>query len=129
MKNKEARSIFSSLENFTSPPPPELWKKIEAELDQPKKKKRPVIWWWVAAGLIAGLSIPTMWYVSSNQGTPQELNIENNTNEVVLQKDSKFNGNDTGNVNDNKSNVVESSSSDQKNNNVIAVAEEKLNTK
>ena len=89
MKNKEAKSIFSSLENFSSTPPPELWDKIEAQLDKPKKKKRPVIWWWAAACLVAGLSLPAIWYANSNQGNNQELIIENNANEVVLQNDSK----------------------------------------
>jgi hypothetical protein len=97
MKNKETKSIFSSLENFSSIPPPELWDKIEAKLDKPKKKKRLAAWWWVAAGLMAGLSIPTLLYVNSNQGNALELNIKNNSNGVVLQKDLKENVNSNGN--------------------------------
>ncbi len=89
MKNKQAKSIFSSLENFSSTPPPELWGKIEAQLDKPKKKKRPVVWWWVAAGLAAGLSLTTVLKFNSNQENKLELNIENNTNGVVLQNNSK----------------------------------------
>ena len=88
MKNKEAKSIFSSLENFSSTPPPGLWANIEAQLDKPKKKKRPIIWWWVAACLI-GLSLPAVWYGNSNQGNNQELNIHNDANGVVLQNNSK----------------------------------------
>ena len=133
MKNKEARSIFSSLENFSSPPPPELWDKIEAELDKPKKKKRPLIWWWVAAGLVAGLSLPTVWYVNSNQGNIQELNIENNANGVVLQNDSKDNvkenvkdvGSDNGNKN---GTTIVKSSFDKKSNNGNEIKNDNLNT-
>jgi hypothetical protein len=110
MKNKEAKSIFSSLENFSSTPPPELWDKIEAQLEEPKKKKRPVIWWWVAAGLVAGLSVPTLLYVNSNQGNVLELNVGNNANGVVLQNDSK------DNLNDNKNeNTIEKTSLDKNN--------------
>ena len=97
MKNKEAKSIFSSLENFSSIPPPELWDNIEAQLDQPKKKKRAIIWWSIAASLLVGLSVPTILYFKSNQANGFEINIENDVNSVVLQKDSK--GNDDRNVN------------------------------
>lgn len=117
MKNKEAKSIFSSLENFSSTPPPELWANIEAELEKPKKKKRPVIWWWVAAGLVAGLSLPTIWYVSSNQGNDQELIIENNSNEVVLQNDTEDDANISKNKNEDKK-TIEKTSLGQKNNSI-----------
>jgi hypothetical protein len=88
MKNKEAKSIFSSLENYSSIPPPDLWDKIEVQLDQPKKKKRAIIWWSIAASLLVGLSVPTVLYFSSSQKNGLELNIENNSNGVVLQKGS-----------------------------------------
>ena len=78
MKNKEAKSIFSSLENFSSIPPPELWDKIEAQLDEPKKKKRAIIWWSIAASLVVGLSVPTILYFDANSGNGLELNLENN---------------------------------------------------
>ncbi|PVX46858.1 hypothetical protein C8C85_2748 [Flavobacterium sp. 103] len=90
MKNKEAKSIFSSLENFSSIPPPELWDKIEAQLDEPKKKKRAIIWWSIAASLVVGLSVPTILYFNASQGNGLEMNMENNANEVVLQKDSNL---------------------------------------
>lgn len=103
MKNKEAKSIFSSLENFSSTPPPELWANIEVQLDKPKKKKRPIIWWWAAACLVAGLSLPTIWYVNSNQGNDQELIIENDANGVVLQNNSKEDRNVNTNAEENES--------------------------
>jgi hypothetical protein len=105
MKNKEAKSIFSSLENFTSTPPPELWANIEAQLDKPKKKKRLFIWWWAAACLVAGLSLPTIWYFNSNQGNNQELIIGNDADGVVLQNDSKNSRNGNENINKNESTI------------------------
>ncbi|PKB17680.1 hypothetical protein [Flavobacterium sp. 5] len=124
MKNKEAKSIFSPLDNFSSTPPPELWDKIEAQLDKPKKKKRAIIWWWAAACVVAGLSLPTIWYVNLNENNSQELNIENNLNEVVLQNDSKDNENDKK-VNGNKSTTPLES----KKNDVIENKDENFSTK
>jgi hypothetical protein len=94
MKNKEAKSIFSSLENYSSIPPPELWDKIEAQLDVPKKKKRAIVWWSIAASLVVGLSVPTILYFNFNRGNGLELNVENNASGVVLQKDLKEKNND-----------------------------------
>jgi hypothetical protein len=88
MKNKEAKSIFSSLENYSSIPPPELWDKIEAQLDEPKKKKRAIIWWSIAASLVVGLSVPTILYFNGNSGNGLDMNVGNNADGVVLQKDS-----------------------------------------
>jgi len=124
MKNKEAKSIFSSLENFSSVPPPELWDQIEAELEKPKKKKRPVIWWWVAAGLVAGLSLPTVWYVNSNQGNIQDLKIEN-ANGVVLQNDE--NGNANGDKNS-SGNTTGKSSLEPKNDSKNDIINKDLNS-
>lgn len=101
MKNKEAKSIFSSLENFSSIPPPELWEKIEAQLDEPKKKNRAIIWWSIAASLVVGLSVPTILYFNANQGNGLEINVENNVNKVVLQKDSNLKSKSTHDANKN----------------------------
>jgi hypothetical protein len=98
MKNKEAKSIFSSLENFSSIPPPELWDKIEAQLDQPKKKKRAIIWWSIAASLLVGLSVPTILHFNSNQENGFEINVGNNEN-----VNSNDNFNDNGNSNGERS--------------------------
>ncbi|PJJ06972.1 hypothetical protein CLU83_0098 [Flavobacterium sp. 1] len=128
MKNKEAKSIFSSLENFSSTPPSELWDKIEAQLDKPKKKKRLVIWWWAAACLVAGLSLPTIWYVNYNQGNNQELIIGNDANGVVLQNDSKNNRNTNENINKNES-AIEKVSLGEKGNHGNEAKNENLNSK
>jgi hypothetical protein len=103
MKNKEAKSIFSSLDDFSSIPPPELWDAIEAQLEKPKKKKRALVWWTVAASLVVGLSIPTILYFNSNQSNILELNIENNGDGVVLQNDLKTKKN--SNVNERETRV------------------------
>jgi hypothetical protein len=105
MKNKEVKSIFSSLENFSSIPPPELWDKIEAQLDEPKKKKRAIIWWSIAASLLVGLSVPTILYFNSNQENGFEINIENNAN-ANSDVNDKFNVN-SNNKGDNNSNIKE----------------------
>nr|WP_315152548.1 hypothetical protein [uncultured Flavobacterium sp.] len=128
MKNKEAKSIFSSLENFSSTPPPELWANIEAQLDKPKKKKRPIIWWWAAACLVAGLSLPTIWYVNSNQGNNQELIIENDANGVVLQNNSKEDRNVNMNAVENGS-TNGKASADEKGNSTIEAKNDNLNSK
>jgi hypothetical protein len=122
MKNKKAKSIFSSLENYSSIPPPELWDKIEAQLDQPKKKKRVIVWWSIAASLLVGLAVPTILYFNSSQDNSFELNVENDSNGVVLQEDlqnksrgsdnssKKFNDNVNGNskINGNINNKINS---------------------
>ncbi len=128
MKNKEAKSIFSSLENFSSTPPPELWANIEAQLDKPKKKKRLVIWWWAAACLVAGLSLPTIWYVNYNQGDNQELIIGGDANGVVLQNDPKNNRNPNENINKNES-TIEKVSVGEKRNHGNETNNEHLNSK
>ncbi|MNQ16034.1 hypothetical protein D3C85_290240 [compost metagenome] len=86
MKKQKIEDIFSSMENFSSVPPPELWSQIEEELDKPKKKKRAILWWSVAASLLLGFAIPSVLYFNSvsNNENPNSISIENNT--VVLQK-------------------------------------------
>lgn len=128
MKNKEAKSIFSSLENFSSIPPSELWDKIEAELEKPKKKKRPVIWWWVAAGLSIGLFLPTMIYVNSNPNNTFELNVHNNPNQVVLQKDIKVDENDKIKNSTNQEIIIKSEELKKDNLNVLNT-DDKLSNK
>ena len=39
MKKEKIENLFSSMEDFSSVPPPELWDAIEKELEKPKKKK------------------------------------------------------------------------------------------
>ncbi|MBF7090374.1 hypothetical protein IUY40_02290 [Flavobacterium sp. ALJ2] len=67
MKKKKIEDIFSSIENFSSVPPPELWTMIEEKLDEPKKKKVTAIWWSLAASLLIGLAITSGLYFNSNE--------------------------------------------------------------
>jgi hypothetical protein len=80
MKKQNIEDIFSSMENFSSAPPPELWANIEKKLDKPKKKKRAILWWSAAACLLLGLSLPSVLHFTSNSGTKiiNGNSIENN---------------------------------------------------
>ncbi|WP_426484035.1 hypothetical protein [Flavobacterium sp. 2] len=77
MKKHKIEDIFSSLEDFSSVPPPELWAGIEEKLDKPKKKKRVILWWSAAACLLLCLSLPAVLSDSGNKignGTSLEKN-------------------------------------------------------
>ncbi|MHC0442234.1 hypothetical protein [Flavobacterium sp. 3-210] len=77
MKKQKIEDIFSSLEDFSSVPPPELWAGIEEKLDKPKKKKRVILWWSAAACLLLCLSLPAVLSDSGNKignGTSVEKN-------------------------------------------------------
>ena len=77
MKKQKIEDIFSSMEDFSSVPPPELWSQIEEKLDKPKKKKRVVLWWSAAACLLLGLMLPSVLHFSSSN---KQINtIQNNT--------------------------------------------------
>ncbi|MFH6999275.1 hypothetical protein ACHRVZ_15165 [Flavobacterium sp. FlaQc-57] len=84
MKKQNIEDIFSSMEDFSSVPPPELWGQIEEKLDKPKKKKRAILWWSAAACLLLGLLLPSVLHFNSTSGikTIQNSAVENNS--VVL---------------------------------------------
>ncbi|WP_281633716.1 hypothetical protein [Flavobacterium luteolum] len=88
MKKQKIEDIFSSMEDFSSVPPPELWSQIEEKLDKPKKKKRVVLWWSAAACLLLGLLLPSILHftASSENTNLNNGNLENNTNSVVIDK-------------------------------------------
>jgi len=88
MKKQKIEDIFSSMEDFSSVPPPELWSQIEEKLDKPKKKKRVVLWWSAAACLLLGLLLPSILHFtnSSENINLNNGNLENNTNSVVIDK-------------------------------------------
>lgn len=88
MKKHKIEDIFSSMEDFSSVPPPELWGQIEEKLDKPKKKKRVILWWSAAACLLLGLLLPSILHFSSS---PQNKNLDNGNggfenNRVVLEE-------------------------------------------
>lgn len=91
MKKQNIEDIFSSMEDFSSVPPPELWSQIEEKLDKPKKKKRAILWWSAAACLLLGLMLPSILHFSSNSDIK---NIHNTIdNSVVDGKKENTNSN------------------------------------
>jgi len=95
MKKHKIEDIFSSMEDFSSVPPPELWSQIEEKLDKPKKKKRVVLWWSAAACLLLGLLLPSILHFTAS---PENINLnkggsENGNNSVVLDKKTNDNSN------------------------------------
>lgn len=88
MKKHKIEDIFSSMEDFSSVPPPELWGQIEEKLDKPKKKKRVILWWSAAACLLLGLLLPSILHFSTSL---QNKNFDNGNggfenNRVVLEE-------------------------------------------
>ena len=114
MKKQKIEDIFSSMENFSSVPPPELWNKIEEELDKPKKKKRAILWWSAAACLLLGLLLPSVLRFNSDSGI-ETINKESIEQNVVLDenKQNSENNKKIGTEENNagkKADVVENSS-------------------
>jgi len=102
MKKQDIEDIFSSMENFSSVPPPELWSEIEKKLDKPKKKKRAILWWSAAACLLLGLLLPSVLHFTSNSGIKniKEVSVDNNS--VVLEQKNNPNKNETISTQENK---------------------------
>src|SRR5215204_3526524 len=88
MKKQKIEDIFSSIENYSSVPPPELWDRIEEELDKPKKKKRAILWWSAAACLLLGLLIPSVLRLNSDSGI-ETINNGSIEKSVVLDENKK----------------------------------------
>ncbi|MFB9077079.1 hypothetical protein ACFFLS_03445 [Flavobacterium procerum] len=108
MKKEKIEDIFSSLEDFSSVPPPELWGQIEEKLDKPKKKKRVVLWWSAAACLLLGLLLPSILHFTDLENkTPNQNGFENNN--VVL--DENKNSKDIErNIPQNENKIIENNS-------------------
>lgn len=88
MKKQKIEDIFSSMEDFSSVPPPELWSQIEEKLDKPKKKKRVVLWWSAAACLLLGLLLPSILHFTSSTENINGNKIDVQNNSVVLDKNN-----------------------------------------
>jgi hypothetical protein len=128
MTKQNIEDIFSSMENFSSIPPPELWANIEEKLDKPKKKKRAILWWSAAACLLLGLLLPSVLYFSSNNGIQTITNGTGGNNSVVIDESKKdLNTNRTISTEENstvkQSEIVKSSSEDSLKNNSTTVEE------
>ncbi|OXB07926.1 hypothetical protein [Flavobacterium pectinovorum] len=101
MKKQNIEDIFSSMENFSSVPPPELWSQIEEKLDKPKKKKRAILWWSAAACLLLGLMLPTVLHFSSDAGIKTIDNSSKNNNVVLDEKNTDLNDSKTRSIEEN----------------------------
>lgn len=86
MKKQKIEDIFSSMENFSSVPPPELWDQIEEKLNKPKKKKRAILWWSAAACLLLGLMLPSVLHFNSGSGVENADTNATGNNSVVLEE-------------------------------------------
>ena len=109
MKKQNIEDIFSSMENFSSVPPPELWANIEEKLDKPKKKKRAILWWAAAACLLLGLSLPSV-LNKSNNGI-KTINNGSGINNSVVIEEKKNGANDAETISIEKSNTINKSDS------------------
>jgi len=109
MKKQNIEDIFSSMENFSSVPPPELWANIEEKLDKPKKKKRAILWWAAAACLLLGLSLPSV-LNKSNNGI-KTINNGSGINNSVVIEEKKNGANDAETISTEKSNTINKSDS------------------
>jgi hypothetical protein len=94
MKKQNIEDLFSSMEDFSSIPPPELWAKIEEGLDKPKKKKRAILWWSAAACLLVGLLLPSVLYFTTDS-TISPLNNGATQGETVVQGPNNKQTNDS----------------------------------
>jgi len=88
MKKEKIETMFSSMENFSSTPPPELWDAIERELDTPKKKKKVVAWWFAAACLLVGLGIPAYLFFQTQSNPLSNPVVTDGNSKVVFKENS-----------------------------------------
>lgn len=123
MKKQKIENIFSSMEDFSSVPPPELWAQIEEKLDKPKKKKRAILWWSAAACLLLGLLLPSILYFKALENKNFDLNT-NGSEKIVLDNKTNSNSHKTTPVKKNENNQQVKSSEKE---NESAIAKEQLN--
>ncbi|MFH6987423.1 hypothetical protein ACHRVW_06720 [Flavobacterium collinsii] len=126
MKKQNIEDIFSSMENFSSVPPPELWSQIEEKLDQPKKKKKAILWWSAAACLLLGLMLPSVLHFNSTSEIKTIKNGSVENNGIVL--DEKKNNTNSNPAIQNKDNGAAVSTTQQKSNGTVDSPSLKNNT-
>ncbi|RKR11213.1 hypothetical protein C8C83_2913 [Flavobacterium sp. 90] len=98
MKKQNIEDIFSSMEDFSSVPPPELWGQIEEKLDKPKKKKSAILWWSAAACLLLGLLLPSVLHFTSDSGIKNLNTDSSETNKVVIEEKNEEHRNNLNNT-------------------------------
>ncbi|MEO8532755.1 MAG: hypothetical protein ABI441_03355, partial [Flavobacterium sp.] len=119
MKKQKIEDIFSSMEDFSSVPPAELWGQIEEKLDKPKKKKRAILWWSAAACLLLGLMLPSVLHFNSGSGI-KNVNTDATENNSIVQEENK------GNSKLNKTIPIEKNTIDQHSGNTKTVTSEDI---
>ncbi|MEP6929785.1 MAG: hypothetical protein ABI850_07225 [Flavobacterium sp.] len=119
MKKQKIEEIFSSMEDFSSVPPAELWGQIEEKLDKPKKKKRAILWWSAAACLLLGLMLPSVLHFNSGSGI-KNVNTDATENNSIVQEENK------GNSKLNKTIPIEKNTIDQHSGNTKTVTSEDI---
>jgi hypothetical protein len=127
MKKQNIENIFSSMENFSNVPPPELWDKIEEKLNKPKKKKRAILWWSAAACLLLGLMLPSLLYFNSVSEIKNNGAIENNS---VVFDENKTDVNQTRTIPGDENKSINQKSNNQNKsleNNPVITDTEKMN--
>lgn len=127
MKKQNIENIFSSMENFSNVPPPELWDKIEEKLNKPKKKKSAILWWSAAACLLLGLMLPSVLYFNSVSDIKNNGPLENNS--VVLDE-NKIDINQTRTIPRDENKSINQKSNNQNKpleNNPVTANTEKIN--
>jgi len=127
MKKQNIENIFSSMENFSNVPPPELWDKIEEKLNKPKKKKRAILWWSAAACLLLGLMLPSVLYFNSVSEIKNNGAIENNS---VVFDENKTDINQTRTIPGDENKSINQKSNNQNKsleNNPVSTDTEKMN--
>ena len=118
MKKQNIEDIFSSMEDFSSVPPAELWGQIEEKLDKPKKKKRAILWWSAAACLLLGLGLPSVLHFNSDSGVKINTNALENNSVVLDNENTKANTNPK--VPSEKNNIEQLNDNDSSNKTVIS---------
>ena len=118
MKKQNIEDIFSSMEDFSSVPPAELWGQIEEKLDKPKKKKRALLWWSAAACLLLGLGLPSVLHFNSDSGVKINTNALENNSLVLDNENTKANTNPK--VPSEKNNIEQLNDNDSSNKTVIS---------
>lgn len=139
-------------QDFEATPPPVVWDRIEAQLQEKKKERRIVPLWWRVAGVAAllallltvGLSLFKTTTSPANDIVVDETNTENTTNpSETTQEENKIfnnktinnetqvaseeNNTTTSEKSNNKSNTLKpENTSDKKDNNAIADTQDKI---
>lgn len=83
---QENNPLKNRFENFSAEPRPEVWNRIEAELDN-KPKRRFVLWWWSAAALLI-IGIGTIIFMNASTREADKLISSQENSDVQVKLNS-----------------------------------------